>query len=206
MWIIMRRILHLFKLAHLRFLFFFFPREAAADVMWCHSLQLLSQDKNNFSLDVKYAACGMCQRGLWGELGHSDIEQEVENHLGCLARWGGVGGGGPGERWGEKLHFFVATFGLSSQHSCGSYSNERGRAWRMNSRSKSDINLELAFSWRQQLLIKTPLRFLSHLFRLKEKSMLNQNKRWQKYCPQDYSTSTSPESLQPLVIFASHMP
>ena len=48
--------------------------ESATDVMWCHILQLLSQDKNNFSLDEKYAACGMWQRVLW-ELGHGDIEQ-----------------------------------------------------------------------------------------------------------------------------------
>lgn len=64
----MQKILHPLRLVRVGFLI-----QRLRLQMWCHSLQPLSQDKNNLKSDVEYAACGMCQRGLW-ELGHKDIE------------------------------------------------------------------------------------------------------------------------------------
>ena len=65
-------------------------------------MQPLSQDKNNLKSDVKYAACGTCQRGLW-ELGHSDIKEQVRNQQSILAKEGEK----TGLSWRDKSHISV---------------------------------------------------------------------------------------------------
>lgn len=80
--------------------------------------------------------------------------------------------GGNGESWRKavflsQLWSFSYLLILESVRSSMIY---------INAHTKLDINAEFARSWRQQLLIKTPLSFPSQIFKLSEKSMLRQNK------------------------------